>query len=83
MSRILPMLKALALTFAANEFAAAAPYVQKAVGEVSDDLRAADPVGAFVTTAKSAYDAMKADAAVTGALSLTGLLGAVAHSVMG
>lgn len=83
MSRILLMLKSLALSFAASEVAVATPYVQKAVGELSDDLKSADPVGAFVTTAKNAYDAMKADPQFTSGLSLTGVLGATAHALVG
>jgi hypothetical protein len=78
LSRILPTIKTLALAFAAKEVEAAAPYVKKAVDELDDDLRATDPIGAFVATAKAAYDGMKADAAFTDGLSLTGILGAVA-----
>lgn len=83
MSRILSMLKGLAFAFAATEVAAATPYAQKALGELSDDLKSADPVAAFVNTAKNAYDAMKADEAFTSGLSLTGLLGATAHALVG
>lgn len=77
-SRLLPALKGLALMFAANEVAAATPHVQKAIGELPADLKAADPIGAFVTTAKNAYEAIKADPNMQ--TSLTGLLGAVASA---
>lgn len=79
-SRLLTPLKALALAFAANEVAAATPHVEKALNEIPEDLRASDPIGAFLTTAKAAYEGIKADPAIVP--SLTGLLGALAHAFL-
>lgn len=75
-SRLLPTLKGVAIMFAANEVAAATPYVKKALDEVPDDIKSADPVAAFLKTATDAYNAMKVDPKVVP--SFTGLLGAVA-----
>ena len=81
MSRILPALVAFGAGFAAPEVAAATPYVQKAIGELSADLKSNDPVGALLATATNAYNAMKADPGVVP--SFTGILTAAAQAAMG
>lgn len=78
-SRILAMLLAFVQSFAAKEMAAATPYVQKAVGELSDDIKASKPLVAFTKTAHDAMEAMAADPNVVP--SLTGVLGATAQAI--
>lgn len=79
MSRIVGMLVAFACSFAAGQVEAAAPHVKKAVDQLDDALRSDDPIGAFVDVLWEAWNGWRNDEGA-GAVSLTGLLGAVARS---
>lgn len=79
-SRFLSGILAFAASFAAQEVAAATPYVKSALDEIPDDIKANKPLVAFTDTANRAMAKMVADGTVVP--SLTGILGAVASAAL-
>lgn len=73
-SRILPVIGAIAASTAASEVTACRPFIDKALNELPADLKAGDPTTALLATAKEAGSSMLA--AGFSNISLTGLLGA-------
>jgi hypothetical protein len=80
-SRILPVVGAVAASLAAEELTTCRPFIDKALDELPADLKSGDPATAVLTTCKNAGEAMLA-AGFTN-ISLTGLLGSAWHAFTG
>lgn len=78
LSRILPVIAAVALSTAGDEVTACRPFIDKALDELPADLKSGDPTHAVLTTCKNAGSAMLAAGFQN--VSLTGLLTAAWHA---
>lgn len=78
--RILSVIAAAAMAFAKDEVDKATPVVQKAVSEISGDLKQSNPIAAFGQTITAAATELKGK--FGGDLSWTGIFGAAASAFM-